>query len=143
MTSDRRDPLVTLQGVVEAPVDAVAAVLLDVRPGGTSPLLPDGHRTPVDTADGTVAVLVSPAGGGGITVTAYLAARMVSVQGEWWYRSETVLTAHERGCLVTQRVFNVASRLRWAVRFVARKPLAGSAAGFADLLRALGERLAN
>ncbi|MFG1610708.1 hypothetical protein [Actinoplanes sp. NPDC049265] len=41
--------LLKLHGIVEAPPDAVAAVLLDVRPGGRSPLATTGRTAPAES----------------------------------------------------------------------------------------------
>jgi hypothetical protein len=110
----------TLRGVAEAPVDRVAEVLMDIGPGGRSPLIPPGIQ---------------------VTIRVDTAARTVSVQGDWWYRGDVVLTARDNGCLITQQIFNVAQTMPWAVRFVARKPLAASPQAFEAMLRVLGERL--
>ncbi|MFC6928892.1 hypothetical protein ACFQHO_52740 [Actinomadura yumaensis] len=73
----------TLQGIVEAPVEQVTPLVLDVPP--------------VE----------------GVTVDADPAARTVAVQGGWWYRSETTVTPVPEGSLITQKIYNVAQRLRW------------------------------
>jgi len=116
MATTSRPALLVLRGTVPAPVDAVADVLFDTGPGGRSPVR---------------------AGEPGVTVTADPAAHMLAVQGGWWYRAEITLEPDPDGCLVTQRILDVADRLRWGVRFVARKPLARAPAAFEDLLRQL------
>jgi hypothetical protein len=136
MMVDMTDPMVTLRGVVEASPDAVAAIVLDARPGGRSPLATTGTATPADGDTFTVAH-----DGGKIFVEVDRAARTIALQGQWWYRGETTVTAHERGSLVTYRVINVARSGRWGVRFVARGPLAAAPAAFAGSLAALGETL--
>jgi hypothetical protein len=132
----REEPILTLRGVVSASVDKVAGELLDVGPQGRSPVMPPGR---VDPAGPDSVVVVRD--GTRMTVEVDRAGRMVSLQGEWWYRAEITLSPHEDGCLVTERIFNVAERLRWGVRFAARKPLQGSPAAFVDLLNELGRRL--
>lgn len=132
----REEPVLILRGVVAASVDKVAAELLDVGSQGRSPVMPPGRVE--QTGPDTVIVVRD---GSRITVEVDRTARMVSLQGEWWYRAEITLSPHEDGCLVTERVFNVAERLRWSVRFVARKPLQGSPNAFVDLLNELGRRL--
>lgn len=39
----------------------------------------------------------------------------LATQGGWWYRGEYTVEPHPGGTLLTHRVLNVASRLRWAV----------------------------
>jgi hypothetical protein len=75
--------LLELRGVVEAGSDAVADVLLDVRPGGRSPLARDGT---IEEDDGAEFVLSQ--NGSRITVTVDRSARTVIQQGEWCYRLE-------------------------------------------------------
>ncbi|MFC6881687.1 hypothetical protein [Actinomadura yumaensis] len=101
----------TLQGIVEAPVEQVTPLVLDVPP--------------VE----------------GVTVDADPAARTVAVQGGWWYRSETTVTPVPEGSLITQKIYNVAQRLRWGVPFVSRTPLRDAPAAFARQLETIGTRL--
>jgi hypothetical protein len=125
MTVAHPDLLRTLRGVVRAPADAVSELLLDVGPHGRSPLLP--LRQEQDASR--------------VTVDVDRVARAIAVQGQWWYRAEYTIGPHRDGCLVTQQIFNVAQRLRWAVRYVARKPLAAAPDAFVTTLQQLGERL--
>src|SRR4051812_8177686 len=76
--------LLELRGVVEASPDAVAEILLDVRPGGRSPLAATGEAEPADSDEFTVTKE-----GSKLTVVVDRAARSVSQQGEWWYRGVT------------------------------------------------------
>jgi hypothetical protein len=110
--------LLELRGVVEAPADAVAAVLLDVRPGGRSPLAATGT---IESEDGDEFVVTI--NGSRMTVTVDGAARSVTQQGEWWYRGVTSVEPDPRGSQVVHRIFNVAAGHGWAVRFVSRGPL--------------------
>jgi len=130
--------LLTLRAAVEAPPDEVAAVLLEVRPGGRSPLaVPGGAVEESGAGDAFVVVR----GGSRLTVTVDRAARSVAEQGEWWYRGVTSVEPAERGSLLVHRVFNVARGHGWAVRFVARGPLSAAPGAFAERVRVLGERL--
>src|SRR3712207_4378297 len=95
--------LLALRGVVEAAPDAVAEVLLDVRPGGRSPLAVTGAAEPVDGDEFAV-----DRDGSTITVTVDRAARTVTQQGEWWYRGVTCVEPDPRGALVVHRIFNIA-----------------------------------
>src|SRR4051794_11829357 len=95
--------LLALRGVVEAGPDAVAGVLLDVRPGGRSPLARAGTLV---AEDGNEFVLSIE--GSRITVTVDRAARTVVQQGEWWYRGVTSVHLDPRGALVVHQIFNVA-----------------------------------
>jgi len=130
------DELLELRGVVEAPPEAVAAVLLDVRPGGRSPMAATGTAEP---AGGDVFTVTR--GGSKLTMAVDREALMVTVRGEWWYEGVTTVSSDERGALVTYRILNVAPGQRWAVRFVSRGPLNAAPANFAADLAALGTEL--
>jgi hypothetical membrane protein len=109
--------IVEIAGVVEAPVDQVARLVLD-------PLPHNGYSgtTEVDHANWTT-----------------------SRQGGWWYRGEYHLEPHDKGTRIVHRVYNVAQRGRWAVP-LANKFFIGfqdrTRAGFADQLAAYGAKLA-
>jgi hypothetical protein len=128
--------LLALRGVVEAAPDAVFGVLLDVRPGGRSPLAVTGAVAAAEGDEFTV-----DQDGSRITVTVDRARRCVSEQGEWWYRGVTAVEPDPRGSLVVRRIYNVAPGHRWAVRFVSRGPLIAAPASFAAHLAALGREL--
>jgi hypothetical protein len=128
--------LLALRGVVEAAPDAVAGVLLDVRPGGRSPLAVTGQ---VDAAQGDEFTVEQD--GSRITVVVDRARRCVSEHGEWWYRGVTAVEPDPRGSLVVRRIYDVAPGQRWAVRFVSRGPLNAAPASFAAHLAALGREL--
>jgi hypothetical protein len=130
------DELLELRGVVEAPPDAVAGILLDVRPGGRSPLAATGVADP---AGGDVFTVTK--NGSKLTVAVDRDALMVTVKGEWWYQGVTTVTPDERGSLVVYRIFNVATGQGWAVRFVSRGPLNAAPADFAAQLATLGTEL--
>ena len=133
--------LLALRAVVEAAPDAVAEVLLDVRPGGRSPIATsgEGDTGEGDTGEGDDFVVVRD--GSRITVTVDRAARSVAQQGEWWFRSVTSVEPDPRGSRVVHRIFNVARGHGWAVRFVSRGPLAAAPGQFAATVRRLGDRL--
>jgi hypothetical protein len=106
-----------IAGVVEAPVDHVARLVLDARPHNG-----DGGTVEVDHVNRTVAV-----------------------QGGWWYRGEYSLERHHKGTRIVHRVYNVAQRGRWAVP-LANKFFIGfrdrTRTRFADQLAAYGATLA-
>jgi hypothetical protein len=128
--------LLELRGVVEATPDAVAEILLDVRPGGRSPLATTGTADSVDGDEFSVTQ-----DGSKVTVTVDRALRSVMVQGEWWYRGVTGVEPDPRGSLVVHRIFNVAPGHRWAVRFVSRGPLGAAPGHFAEYIADLGRQL--
>ena len=128
--------LLVLRGVVEAPPEAVADLLLDVRPGGRSPLAPTGEADPPEGDEFTVTL-----NGSRITVTVDRAERSVTQQGEWWYRGVTSVEPDPRGARVIYRIFNVAEGQRWAVRFVSRGPVGAAPAEFAAHVAELGRAL--
>jgi hypothetical protein len=128
--------LLELRGVVEAPLDEVTGLLLDVRPGGRSPLAATGDVSPAEGDEFTVTT-----DGSVLTVTIDRRARSVTRQGEWWYRGVTSVEPDPRGALVIHRVHNVATGRPWAVRFVSRGPLNAAPGAFADQLAAIGRTL--
>jgi hypothetical protein len=128
--------LLELRAVVEAPPDAVAGVLLDVRPGGRSPFAAGGEA---EDDDGDRFVVVRD--GSRLTVTVDRAAREVTEQGEWWFRSTTTVEPDPRGSRVVHRVFNVAEGHGWAIRFLSRGPLNAAPQRFAEGIHHLGEQL--
>jgi len=128
--------LLELRGVVEAAPDLVADILLDVRPGGRSPLARSG--TVEADAGGDFVLTID---GSRITVTVDRAARSVAQQGEWWYRGVTTVRPDPRGAQVVHQIFNVAEGNRWAVRFISRGPLNAAPAKFAEHIAALGAEL--
>jgi hypothetical protein len=129
--------LLELRAVIEADPEAVAEVLLDVRPGGRSPLAEDGEIDETDTGDEFVLMR----DGSRITVTIDRADRSVALQGEWWYRGVTSVEPDPRGSQVVHRVFNVAEGNGWAVRFASRGPLRAAPGRFAEEVRLIGEVL--
>jgi hypothetical protein len=128
--------LLELRAVVEAGPDVVADLLLDVRPGGRSPIAVTGE---VDSPDGDEFRVRQD--GSTITVTVDRAGRSVAEQGEWWYRGVTSVEPDPRGAQVVHRIFNVAPGNRWAVRFVSRGPLLAAPAAFAGHVEAIGREL--
>src|SRR3954454_10986450 len=129
--------LLELHAVIEAPPDRVAEVLLDVRPGGRSPIATRGEVAAADPGDDFVVVQ----DGSRLTVSVDRARRSVALQGEWWYRGVTTVEPDPRGSRVVHRIFNVAQGNGWAVRFVARGPLNRAPRTFAELVHGLGELL--
>jgi len=128
--------LLELRGVVEAAPDAVAEILLDVRPGGRSPLATGGM---VESGDGSEFVVTL--GGSRLTVTVDQAARSVAMQGEWWYRGVTTVQPDPRGAQVIYQVFNVAKGNGWAIRFLSRGPINAAPATFLAQIEELGRQL--
>ena len=128
--------LLELRGVVEAAPDAVAEILLDVRPGGRSPLATTGEADPTDGDE--FAVIED---GAEVSVTVDRALRSVTMQGAWWYRGVTEVHPDPRGSVVVHRIFNVAPGHGWAVRLVSRGPLAAAPGRFAEHITELGRQL--
>jgi hypothetical protein len=124
--------LLELRAVVPAPPDAVAGVLLDVRPGGRSPFAAD------EESDGRFVVTRD---GSRLTVTVDRAAREVTEQSEWWFRSTTAVEPDPGGSQVVHRVFNVAEGNGRMIQFLSRGPLDAAPARFAEVVRRLGEEL--
>jgi len=129
--------LLELHAVIEAPPDEVAKILLDVRPGGRSPIAAHGEVAETDPGDDFVVVQ----DGSRLTVSVDRARRSVTLQGEWWYRGVTSVEPDPRGSRVVHRIFNVAPGHGWAVRFVARGPVNSAPRAFAETVHRLGELL--
>jgi hypothetical protein len=127
--------LLELRAVIEAAPEAVAAVLLDVRPGGRSPLAVTGTIEETDVGDQFEVVQ----DGSRITVAVDRAARSVTIEGAWWYRGVTSVEPDPRGSRVVFRMFNIADGHGWAVRFVSRGPINAAPAQFAEHIRRLGD----
>src|SRR4051812_36573622 len=123
--------LLELHGVIEAPPERVAEVLLDVRPGGRSPIATRGEVAETDPGDDFVVVH----DGSRLAVSVDRARRSVALQGEWWYRGVTSVEPDPRGSRVVHRIFNVAPGHGWAVRFVSRGPLNAAPGTFAEMMR--------
>jgi hypothetical protein len=129
--------LLALHAVVAAPPDRVAGLLLDVRPGGRSPLATGTLVSETGAGD----EFVVDQDGSRMTVTVDRAGRSVSLQGEWWYRGVTSVEPDPQGSRVVHRIFNVARGNGWAVRFVSRGPLNAAPRSFAETVRRLGQQL--
>ncbi|WP_030441664.1 hypothetical protein [Actinoplanes subtropicus] len=129
--------LLELQAVIEAAPDEVAKILLDVRPGGRSPIAIRGEVAEAGPGDDFEMVQ----DGSRITVSVDRARRSVTLQGEWWYRGVTSVEPDPRGSRVVHRIFNVAQGHGWAVRFAARGPLNSAPRTFAETVHTLGELL--
>ncbi|MGW5263033.1 hypothetical protein ACWEQG_18825 [Microbispora sp. NPDC004025] len=135
-------PLCEVRGVVEAPVDRVAGLILRVRPGQVGRhncfLLAEHGGTLTGGPDRFV--LAAP----GHAMTVEVGPDRLDVQGGWWYRGEYRLAPDPAGTLLVHQVRNVAERLRWGVplangffrRFGAR-----TRDGFAVLLDRVGAEL--
>jgi hypothetical protein len=128
--------LLELHAVVEAAPERVAALVLDVRPGGRSPLAVTGT---VDEDDGDRLVVTQD--GSRITMTVDRAAASVTLEGEWWYRGVTRVEPDPRGARLRHEVYNIASGNRWAVRLVSRGPLNAAPATFAGQVEQVGRAL--
>ncbi|XVU24852.1 hypothetical protein ACQPZJ_47905 [Actinoplanes sp. CA-054009] len=129
--------LLALRGVVEATPEAVAAVLLDVRPGGRSPIAVTGTIEETDVGDQFEVIQ----DGSRISVAIDRQSRSVTIEGAWWYRGVTSVEPDDRGSLVRFRMFNIAEGTGWAVRFVSRGPINAAPRKFADTLTRLGAEL--
>jgi hypothetical protein len=130
------DELLQLRGIVEAPPESVAEILLDVRPGGRSPLTAAGTAEP---AEGDVFTVTLQ--GSKMTVAVDRDALTVTLRGEWWYQGVTSVSPDDRGSLLVHRIYNAAPGQGWAVRFISRGPLNRAPADFAGHLAQLGTDL--
>ncbi|MBX6382227.1 MAG: hypothetical protein IRZ07_04505 [Microbispora sp.] len=105
--------LCEVRGVVEAPIERVAGLLLRVRPGPVGP----GNCFALAEHGGTLTggpdrfVLAAP----GHTMTVEVGPDRLAAQGGWWYRGEYRLAPDPAGTLLVHQVRDVAERMRWAV----------------------------
>ena len=100
-------------GVVGTGPDRLRRLVLAVRPGpvgaGNCCLLGDVTGTLTGGPGRFTAALT------GHTLTVDVTADTIAFQGGWWYRGEWTVTPHDEGALLTHRVHNAATRLRWGV----------------------------
>ncbi len=144
----------TATGVVEAPLDDVADLVLRAEAGEVAserwfvPHVPVGAGLAL--TGGPVRFGVLPHG---LSVpTSYIevdrARRTLAVEGRWWFRGVYAFEAHPNGTLVTYRVYDMARTARWAVPLLLlQNRLSGSFNGRTvdsqeGLLSVIGRRLA-
>ncbi len=112
-------PRWVISGVIEAPVDEVAKILFDIRPGratadndvlhyatymkwwGGAPLIVEGGPT-------DYRVKMDKPGGHVDKFTVDRDRLTLTSQGNWWYRGVHSLEPHERGTRIVHRVYNIA-----------------------------------
>lgn len=138
-------------GVVEAPVERVAELLLDVRPGPAS-----GANTLVLSTASVAAMGRIVLHGGPRLFTAVIGQppatsidvevdqdrRSIAVQGHRCYRGVHTVESRERGSLLVHRVDNIAApTTRWIVPLMQRRQLHTMRQDLERLLAAIGERL--
>ncbi|WP_197048515.1 hypothetical protein [Streptosporangium roseum] len=129
-------------GVIAAPVERVERLVLAIRPGPVGRdnawLLSSTGGT-VEGGPGRFTLRAT-----GHTMTVEVTGRTFAAQGGWWYRGEYAVEPHPEGALLTHRVFNVASRGRWAVPAVNRFFIGFGGRtrdGFAEGLQRIGREL--
>lgn len=134
--------LCEVRGVVEAPVERVAGLLLRVRPGPVGrdncPLLAE-HGGTLTGGPGRF-TLAAP----GHAMTVEVGPDLLAAQGGWWYRGEYRLAPDPAGTLLVHQVRDVAERLRWGVppaNGFFRKLGPRTRDGFAVLLERVGAEL--
>ncbi|GLZ36313.1 hypothetical protein Lesp02_85000 [Lentzea sp. NBRC 105346] len=114
----RPEPLYVRQGVIEAPYEQVLSLLTTARAGKASQdnaflLNPKGVPDGVELRGGPTRF-----GVGHGTVDADPERGLFAIQGGWWYRGEYTVKPHEKGALLTLRVYNVAADKRVLVPLV-------------------------
>lgn len=123
-TNDSRRLLWTVSGVVEAPVDDVADVLLRARAGEVDP---DSWLLPHASADHGLVLTGGPVRFGVLpramsVPTMFIevdpARRTLAVEGRWWFRGVYSLELHPAGTFVVYRVYDIARTARWLVRLL-------------------------
>ncbi|GAA4218439.1 hypothetical protein FHR32_004609 [Streptosporangium album] len=138
-----KSPLHEVTGVIEAPADRVADLLLAARPGPIGPdnlwLLNGSHQGNLSGGPERFTAHFA-----GHTMTVEVRKNLLALQGGWWYRGEYLIEPHPLGTRLVHRVFNVAQRGRWGVP-LANRFFIGFRAGLrkntGDLLDRVGEQL--
>src|SRR5947209_466539 len=108
-------------GVVEAPVDDVADLVLRAEAGEVAPdscILPLTQASPgLVLTDGPVRFGVVPRGLSAPTMFIEIdrPRRTLAVEGRWWFRGVYSLEPHPSGTLVVYRVYDIARTARWLV----------------------------
>jgi hypothetical protein len=62
---------------------------------------------------------------------------LVVVQGDWWYRGEYRVVAHESGSLLTLTIVNVAQSAHWTAPIAGRRELADASRALDELVAGL------
>jgi hypothetical protein len=124
-------------GVVEAPVQDVFTALVAVGPGAGAP--PDSAATDPDG----VLRYEAPVGGAGHSVFVEVDPNRhtLAVQGHWWYRGVHTICECPQGSMIEYRVYNVATRARWAVPLMQHRLPEQMRRDLAALLQAIGRHL--
>jgi hypothetical protein len=139
MNDKRSQPQWSASGVVEAPVNDVWQALLEAD----AALTPADRTAIAHDRSGQFTKTTGQPGQGRIHVEVDSARRSIAIQGEWWYRGVHSVESHERGSLLTYRVYNVAPGIGWwAAQFVQGAQHARTMDGQVQvLLRAIGQKL--
>ncbi|MGH3319356.1 MAG: hypothetical protein ACRDN9_04095 [Streptosporangiaceae bacterium] len=141
------DPMLEVSGVVEAPLEDVAEMVLSVGPGrvgSDNAWLLGGGPYAAATLTGGPDRFIATADGHSVTVEIDRGSRTFALQGGWWYRGEYTLEPGSHGTRLTHRVYNVATRLRFGVPLANRFFVGFEESvrrGFEELLVRTGERL--
>ncbi|OLB65346.1 MAG: hypothetical protein AUI10_07085 [Actinobacteria bacterium 13_2_20CM_2_72_6] len=139
---------------MEAPVNKVAGLLLDLRPGRVTKdngfliyhaYLPLWQGREVEVKGGpehfTAAVGRSD-GKGDITIDVDRANNTFASQGNWWYRGVHTIQPYKNGSLVVHQVYNIAPGAgRWAVPLMQWRFESQLRNSLGALLKATGEVL--
>lgn len=128
-----RKLLVEATGLVDARIDRVADLLLTVHAGDVAAdnaWLFQGLAAHATLSGGPDRYTYQADGHSG-TIELDHAQRMIAYQGGWWYRAEYALAPADASTRIVHRVYNAATRSRWAVPLVNRMFL-----GFPEKVRA-------
>ena len=151
-------PRWTAAGVVAAPVEQVAGLLLTVTPGRVTrennfliyhAYLPqwNGREVIVHGSGDRCTASVGrtedqPGSRDDVDIEIDRAANAIQLQGHWWYRGVHSVLPHERGSLVRHEVYNIAPGAgRWAIPLMQMGFGGKLRAGMGALLNAIGQRL--
>jgi hypothetical protein len=129
-------------GVVEAPVNAVFATLLAAGPVAGAHHNPAHNTNAAVDSDGILRYQ-APIGNPPNTATVEVDQNRhtLAIQGHWWYRGVYTVREDPRGSLVEYRVYNIATRGRWAVPLMQRRLPHYMRRDLATLLQTIGRHL--
>lgn len=111
--SAERVALGAVTAVVTAPLDRVVDLVFSVRSGPVGPdnaaLLHAVQESPaMEMTGGPEHFETRLADGHSLQLVLFREARIVRIQGQWWYRGEYTFDAHPEGTLMTYRIYNLA-----------------------------------
>ncbi len=135
-------PSWVVSGIIEAPVEQVWEAFFE-----STPLVSASDKQTVARESGPVRLAgYVGAYSGGISSKAHTEIdkqhRFIAVQGGWWYRGVHSIEPHERGSLISYRVYNLEQGpARWLIPWMNPKLGEQMKQGMLDTLHQISEKL--